>query len=69
MHSQKNQMLTGMSAPPMDEVICNPKIPLLKTPEVRAKLAMVGSLVVQNAIIEATLIPARPIFRASRIGS
>ena len=40
---------TGMSAPPMDDVIWRPKAPLLSTPVVRAREARVGSDVMQNA--------------------
>ena len=40
---------TGMSAPPMDDVIWRPKAPLLSTPVVKAREARVGSDVMQNA--------------------
>ena len=40
---------TGMSAPPMDDVIWRPKAPLLSTPVVKAREARVGSDVMQKA--------------------
>ena len=40
---------TGMSAPPMDDVICKPRAPLERTPVVKAKEAKVGSEDTQKA--------------------
>ena len=40
---------TGMSAPPMDDVICKPRAPLERTPVVKAKDAKVGSEDTQKA--------------------
>jgi hypothetical protein len=42
---------TGMSAPPMEEVMCRPRAPLDSTPVVRARVARVGSEVTQNAAV------------------
>ena len=40
---------TGISAPPMDDVMCKPRQPLERTPVVKAKEARVGSEDTQKA--------------------
>ena len=61
-------VLTGISAPPIDDVICRPNAPLLTTPEANARAATVGSPVMQKVASEARLTPARPMLMASRPG-
>ena len=53
-------MTTGMSAPPMEAVMCRPRAPLDTTPAVRERAARVGSPVRQNPASPATLVAPSP---------
>lgn len=60
---------TGMSAPPMEAVMCNPNAPLDTTPAPRESAARVGSPVTQKPANPATLVNPNPTLMISLPGN
>mmetsp|Transcript_15915 Transcript_15915/g.14396 ORF Transcript_15915/g.14396 Transcript_15915/m.14396 type:complete len:93 (-) Transcript_15915:2219-2497(-) len=63
-----NVITTGISAPPIDDVMCRPSAPLDTTPVPKQTAASVGSPVVTNPIKLRTLALARPMLIVSLPG-